>query len=123
MKKTLALLTILLMCFLFIACDCSAFESVSYTSELCTDAFCIIGFCNSEITDAPVIVSHRKNTGDVSICIVDDDGFPVGDKKIISPGQTVTLDALAVNGSYTIQGKAVDAGGMYTFETRWIPTK
>ena len=119
MKRTLAVLLILLMCSVLIACDRSDVESISYTSDLCTDAFYIIGFSNSEITDAPMIVSHKKNAGDVYICIVDDNGIPVGEKKIISPGQTVVLDASAITGSYTIQGKAIDTSGVYTFETRW----
>ena len=116
MKKLIALVLTLSMICVLTACHRSEDDAVSYSANLETDVFYNIGAYTSVISNSPVIVSEEKNIGDVYIRLVDGDGGIVGSVVVISPGQTVTLDDIsAISGTCTIQGKAVDTNGEYTF--------
>ena len=117
MKKLIALVLTLSMICVLTACHRSEDDAVSYSANLETDVFYNIGAYTSVISNSPVIVSEEKNIGDVYIRLVDGDGGIVGSVIVISPGQTATLDDVsAVSGTCTIQGKAANANGEYSFE-------
>ena len=116
MKKNATILLMLSICFILTSCNCHHDDVTIHPTNLRTDAFCIIGSSSSKITQSPTITSDYGNPGDVYICIVDDNFIAIGSVVTISPGQSIVLDASSVNGSYSIQGKASDMGGMYTFE-------
>lgn len=117
MKKIFSIVLALSMICSLTACHHSEDTVVRYSANLETDVFYNIGAYTSVISDAPVIVSDEKNSGDVYIRLVDGDGGIVGSVIVISPGQTATLDDVsAVSGTCTIQGKAANANGEYSFE-------
>ena len=119
MKKILALILTLSIICVLTACHRSEDSVVSYSANLETDVFYNIGAYTSVTSNSPVIVSDEKNIGDVYIRLVDGDGGIVGSVVVISPGQTVTLDDIsAISGTCTIQGKAVDTNGEYTFSVK-----
>ena len=115
MKKLISIVFVLIICLVLVSCRLNDTSNI-YPTDIRTDAFCIIGFSNSAISQSPVITSDKENIGDVYICIVDENTTPIGSTVTISPGQSIVLDASDVIGSYTIQGKAVNTSGMYTFE-------
>lgn len=117
MKKIISIVLVLSMICVLTACYQSEDSAVSYSANLDTNVFYNIGAYTSALSDSPVIVSDEENIGDVYIRLVDGDGGIVGSVIVISPGQTATLDDVSlVSGTCTIQGKAVDASGEYTFE-------
>ena len=117
MKKLIAIILTLSMICVLTACHSSEDGAVTYSANLETDVFYNIGAYTSATPNSPVIVSDEENIGDVYIRLVDGDGGIVGSVIVISPGQTATLDDVSVvSGTCTIQGKAVDASGEYTFE-------
>ena len=117
MKKLIALVLTLSMICVLTACHRSEDDAVSYSANLEADVFYNIGAYTSVISDSPIIVSDEENVGDVYIRLVDGDGGIVGSVIVISPGQTATLDDVsAVSGTCTIQGKAANANGEYSFE-------
>ena len=119
MKKLIALVLTLSMICVLTACHRSEDDAVSYSANLEADVFYNIGAYTSVISDSPIIVSDEENVGDVYIRLVDGDGGIVGSVIVISPGQTVTLDDIsAISGTCTIQGKAVDTNGEYTFTVK-----
>ena len=119
MKKLIATILMLSMVCALTACHSSDDSAVNYSANLETDVFYNIGATTSVISDSPVIVSDEKNIGDVYIRLVDGDGGIVGSVVVISPGQTVTLDDIsAISGTCTIQGKAVNTNGEYTFSVK-----
>ena len=116
MKKIISIVLVLSMICVLTACYQSEDSAVSYSANLDTNVFYNIGAYTSALSDSPVIVSDEENIGDVYIRLVDGDGGMVGSVIVISPGQTVTLDDIsAISGTCTIQGKAVDTNGEYTF--------
>ena len=119
MKKMIAIILALSMALALTACHSSEDSAVNYSANLDTDVFYNIGACTSVISASPVILSDEKNSGDVYIRLVDGDGGIIGSVIVVSPGQTVTLDDIsAISGTCTIQGKAVEADGEYTFTVK-----
>ena len=119
MKKLIAIMFGLSMICTLTACHRSEDDSVSYSVNLETDKFYNIGAYTSVLSESPVIFSDEENDGDVSIRLVAGDGGIVGSVIVISPGQTVTLDEIsAISGTCTIQGKADDVNGEYTFTVK-----
>ena len=119
MKKLITIVLALSMVCVLTACHSFEDSAVNYSANLEIDVFYNIGACTSVISDSPVIFSDEKNIGDVYIRLVDGDGGIIGSVIVVSPGQTVTLDNIsAISGTCTIQGKAVEVDGEYSFTVR-----
>lgn len=86
------------------------------TANLVTSKYNTITGSNNIFRDSPVVTSDGNNAGDVLLRVLNGEGKQVGNLKIVSPGESVTLDQIpALSGQYNIQGKAVSVDDTYTF--------
>ena len=99
---------------------CSGDPVARYSSSLSMDHYCNIGTVHNVFSYSPEICSDENNIGDVYIRILDSKGKIIGTEIKVEPGcKTVISDIPALSGTCTIQGKAENIDGAYTFFVEW----
>ena len=116
LRNIIAALLVISMCCIMTSCKESDDGATNYSAYLDVDPFYNIAAISNVLSYSPVIVSHEENVGDVYIRILGSKGQLLGSEIKVSPGDTVTIGKIpAFSGMCTIQGKAVDVAGEYSF--------
>lgn len=116
MKKIIAIVLILSMCYAVTACKGFDDVTTNYSAYLDVDSFYNIAATSNVLSYSPIIISDEENIGDVYIRILDGKGQLLGSAITVAPGETVTIGKIpAFSGTCTVQGKAADAAGEYIF--------
>lgn len=119
MKRSIVIVLILLLLCTLTACQSIDNAGTTYSALLDCDAFYNIAATSSVLPTSPMVTSDEGNLGDVYIRVLDDKGQIICDSILVAPGETIPLSEIsAFSGTCTIQGKASNVVGEYTFAVR-----
>ena len=116
MKKMLAIVLALSMVWILTACHSADNSGTAYSAHIKCDTFYNIAAISSVLHSSPVVASDDDNLGAVYIRVLNDKGEIICDSILVAPGEMIALSEIpAFGGTCTIQGKAAEANGEYTF--------